>query len=350
MTGGIKLVVSMLVWNEFLNDYRVRKEAETLQINGYSVVVHALHTPGVTLPYQVLSSGVSVKRVLRSPFWQLRRKWFIKKRSNNQASDSSVQIPQVSATQKSRLADIKQWFKLASRVFTHIGLVYSVWSSKPTVVHVHDVNMLLTGWLAAKLCRARLVYDAHEISTSREGYKAVKKVVWIIERWLMPKAEFSITTTDFRARYFEKAYKVTRPIVLQNRPVLNRPQSTNYLRERFSIASTYKVVIYQGGLQQGRGLPLLVEAMARVQGAVLVMVGGGRQEGLLKQIVIELGLDHKVFFIPTVALEELPKITASADIGIQPIENTCLNHLSTDSNKLLEYIGAGLAVIGTHKL
>ena len=38
----------MIVWNEFRNDARVLKEAQTLQAAGYAVTVFALHTPGVT--------------------------------------------------------------------------------------------------------------------------------------------------------------------------------------------------------------------------------------------------------------------------------------------------------------
>jgi glycosyltransferase involved in cell wall biosynthesis len=61
----------------------------------------------------------------------------------------------------------------------------------------------------------------------------------------------------------------------------------------------------------------------------------------------ELGLAQRVHFIPTVSLADLPSYTASADIGVQPIENTCLNHFSTDSNKLFEYVIAGLPVVAT---
>ena len=46
-------------------------------------------------------------------------------------------------------------------------------------------------------------------------------------------------------------------------------------------------------------------------------------------------------------MAELPGYTASADIGVQPIENTCLNHYTTDSNKLFEYVIAGLPVVAT---
>ena len=45
--------ISMIVWNEFLNDARVLKEAQTLQQSGYQVSIYALHTPGVTQEHEV---------------------------------------------------------------------------------------------------------------------------------------------------------------------------------------------------------------------------------------------------------------------------------------------------------
>ncbi|MNO79834.1 GDP-mannose-dependent alpha-(1-2)-phosphatidylinositol mannosyltransferase [compost metagenome] len=78
-----------------------------------------------------------------------------------------------------------------------------------------------------------------------------------------------------------------------------------------------------------------------------MLIGGGRLTQPLMQLTNELNLQHKVHFIPTVALAELPSYTASADIGVQPIENTCLNHYTTDSNKLFEYVIAGLPVVAT---
>ena len=62
----------------------------------------------------------------------------------------------------------------------------------------------------------------------------------------------------------------------------------------------------------------------------LVYIGGGRLLGALGGMVAERGLKAFVHFVPTVPLAELLAWTASADIGVQPIRNTCLNHLSTD--------------------
>ncbi|MFK0095464.1 glycosyltransferase family 4 protein [Pseudomonas sp. NPDC090592] len=328
--------VAMIVWNEFLNDARVLKEAQTLQYAGYQVRVFALHTPGVTRQQERLDGGIEVFRVARSPFWRLRKR---KTASAPQTSNGQGPI--------GKLGIKRQLLRLVARAWTHAALLIYMVRYRAHVVHSHDVNTLPTAWLASRISRAQLVYDAHEISTSREGYDSFRRLVGMVEKRLMPTAAGTITTTDARAKYFARAYQVARPTVLQNRPRLTHCGPTNRIREELSLAEPWPIIIYQGGLQQGRGLEKLIHAAANVPYAYFVLIGGGRLAHSLDQLIGELELQDRVRIIPTVPLAELPSYTASADIGVQPIENTCLNHYTTDSNKLFEYLIAGLPVVAT---
>jgi glycosyltransferase involved in cell wall biosynthesis len=106
-------------------------------------------------------------------------------------------------------------------------------------------------------------------------------------------------------------------------------------------------VLYQGGLQPGRGLFNLLEAAKRVNGAAFVLLGTGTLERSLRERAHELGLDQTVHVLPPVPALELHAWTCSADIGVQILENTCLNHYTTDSNKLFEYTMAGLPIVAS---
>jgi glycosyltransferase involved in cell wall biosynthesis len=245
------------------------------------------------------------------------------------------------------MSPVAQALRIAARGWTHLALLWLMVRLRADVVHAHDVNTLPTAWLAARLSRARLVYDAHEISTSREGYSSFRKLVGLVENALMPRADGTITTTEARAKFFARAYRIARPLVLQNRPRGQRPQVSDRIRQELALTERWPIVLYQGGVQQGRGLERLVRVAAQVPGAYFVFIGGGRLDASLRQIAEELRLEDRVRFIPTVALADLPSYTASADIGVQPIENTCLNHYTTDSNKLFEYVQAGLPVIAS---
>lgn len=317
--------VSMLVCNSFLNDARVRKEAETLVQAGYQVTVHALALPGVAPCSEVLASGVRVQR-----------HGAIKARSEHKL-----------ATNKRERSKWEVFSLLALRLRALTSMAWATFRSHPDIVHAHDVNMLPSAWIAARFAKVPLVYDAHEISTDREGYKAFRGLVGWLEKRLMPKAAGTITTTEARAKFFARAYGIPRPLVLQNRPRLVKVEGSQRIREQLGLNEPWPIVLYQGGLQLGRGLPRLVEAAARVPNAYFVFIGGGRQEKELHDLAERLNIADRVRFIPTVALDELPAYTASADIGVQPIENTCLNHFTTDSNKLFEYVIAGLPVVAS---
>ncbi|WP_077046227.1 glycosyltransferase family 4 protein [Pseudomonas sp. KK4] len=326
--------IAMIVWNEFRNDARVLKEAQTLQGAGHDVTVFALHTPGVTLEHEILEGGIKVSRVARSPFWKLRK---TKVSSGQVGGNASI----------GRLSPARQVLRIVARLWTHSVLLARIARYRADVVHAHDVNTLPTAWLAAKVSGARVVYDAHEISTSREGYNSFRRLVGVVEKYLMPRVQGTITTTDARAKFFARAYGIPRPVVLQNRPRLTFTQSSQRIRKQLGLSEAWPIILYQGGLQQGRGLERLVRTAALVPEAYFVFIGGGRLTQPLTTLSQELALADRVHFIPTVSLADLPDYTASADIGVQPIENTCLNHFTTDSNKLFEYLIAGLPVVAT---
>ncbi|WP_284355233.1 glycosyltransferase [Pseudomonas putida] len=328
--------VAMIVWNEFVNDARVLKEAQTLANSDYAVRVFALHTPGKTAKTETLQKNLDVCRVERSPLWRWRKSKQLDSKTPSSSTGKASNNAHLSA------------FRVISRAWTHLMLLLNIIRFRPTVVHSHDVNTLPTAWLASIISQAKLIYDAHEISTSREGYGKLSRLVAHVEKLLIPRASAVITTTETRAKYLARLYKIARPAVLQNRPRYVASQKSRLLHQALGIPEACPVVLYQGGLQSGRGLEKLVRCTSRLKNAHVVLIGGGRLTQPLIDLRDSLGLQDRVHFIPTVALSELPKYTAAADIAVQPIENTCFNHFSTDSNKLFEYIIAGVPSVATN--
>lgn len=336
--------IAMIVWNEFTNDARVLNEARTLKACGYKVTVFALckKPDAPATPWkETLPEGIKVVRVASSPLTYLLQAIKKPRTSLTQPAESSA-LPGVG--QKS----LRGLLRIASKIGVHVNLLFRMVLAKPAVVHAHDVNTLPTAWLAARLCRARIVYDAHEISTSREGYAAFRGLVAGIESRLLPRTDAVITTTRLRATFLARAWHIPRPLVLQNRPRrVKNPARTSLLRERLGLQHPWPIVLYQGGLQQGRGLHLFINAALHNEAAYFVLIGSGRLEHSLHEQIRTLELQQRVFILPTVPLQALPLYTASADIGVQPIENTCLNHYTTDSNKLFEYLQAHLPVVAS---
>src|SRR5699024_7838900 len=156
---------------------------------------------------------------------------------------------------------------------------------------------------------------------------------WLESR-VMPRSDIVLTTTAMRAKFFARAYGIGRPLVLQNRPRHQPVESAARIRRELRLPADKLIVLYQGGFQAGRGLESLVRVALLLPEAYFVFIGSGKLESRLKELADELELNGRVHFIPMVPVAELPSYTVSADIGMQPLENTCFNHFTTDSNKL----------------
>lgn len=91
----------------------------------------------------------------------------------------------------------------------------------------------------------------------------------------------------------------------------------------------------------------MVDALRKVEGGVLVFLGGGALKEALRTRVREQKMAQRVFFLDPVPPEELLNITSSADVGISLLEDTCLNHRYALPNKLFEYLMAGVPVLGS---
>jgi len=336
----------MIVWNTMVHDARVTKEAQTLARAGHNVCVYCLADSKRNATHETMEPGFVIRRVNRTPVRAFRTAL---PDEDAQKVPNSETVPALQMLVRPLLSLISLAVRLCNFVLVHLALLVLIVKSRPEMVHAHDVNTLPTGWLAARLSGAGLIYDAHEISGDREGYRKLRRAVFVVEKLLMPGAVAVITTTDMRAKYFARTYGRARPLVLQNRPrrAQHQHKDKTLLRLRFGITEDRPIILYQGGLQPGRGLEMLVRVAAQIEDAAFVLVGNGQSSGALSDMVVEMGLQERVFVLPAVPLDELPAITASADIGVQPIENTCLNHYTTDSNKLFEYLHAGLPVVAS---
>lgn len=314
--------VTMFVWNNFVNDARVLREATALTEMGYGVTVIAkkemdeLHLASA----ETAAPGVYVNRPLKP------------------------ELPKfIQAKIKSGITN-----KHIPNMLTMLKMMALGRKQNAEVYHSHDLNTLLQGIASAKLRRNRkpLIYDSHEVQTSRTHYSFEK--IYRIEQFLLKFVDHVIVENDTRADYHKRLYK-ERPTPVHNYSELYDIEAVDAypIREEFNITDAEKVVLYQGGMQEGRGLFKLLDAFKGIEGARLIMIGDGKERLNLIDYHKELGLEDKVHFIQRVPYKELRRYTKAADIGIQFLENTNFNHYSASSNKLFEYIMAHIPVIGS---
>jgi glycosyltransferase involved in cell wall biosynthesis len=88
--------------------------------------------------------------------------------------------------------------------------------------------------------------------------------------------------------------------------------------------------------------------MLNVQGAILVLIGGGELEDEIKNKVAKLNLHNKVILTGYIPTDQLIKTASCADLGVVLFEKTSLNYAFALPNKFFEYIMAGLPVLASN--
>lgn len=213
------------------------------------------------------------------------------------------------------------------------------------VVNVHTLALLPLGWLIKKLFKVKLVYDAHELETEKNGLHGFRQRIYkYIESVFIRSCDLVIVVGENIADWYVNTYKIERPLVVKNSPGFRLQAKKNLFRDSLGILTKQKILLYQGGLIKGRGVQLILDAFKeRIDCyAVAVFMGYGD----LTAEVEQAAKNHQnIFYIPAVSPSVVLDYTASADIGISLIENTCLSYYFCMPNKLFEYAMAGLPVI-----
>lgn len=348
--GANRPAICMILRTSVWRNPRVAKQARSLVNAGWRVDIVSVGAVGEDRRMETHPDGYRILRA--SPGWRARwRAWRQARaggKSGERGPSSAGSVPRA-ASGSYRPGPFRRVLLLVSRCLILARMLPLVYRSAPQVVLAHNVGALPAAWLGARLRGARLAYDAHEVNLDREGYyQDLKTVIRWVEGCLMPRCDLTMTTTALRARHFSRVYKLARsPRVFENRPPMRAIGERVDIRQRLAIPQNLVIGLYQGGLQEGRGLHNMVRATARVPGMALVMLGDGPQAASLQALARELEVDQRVYLPGAIPLSELQGWTCGADFGLQLLRNNCFNHYSTDSNKLFEYGLAGLPVIAS---
>lgn len=368
----------MFVLNNFTLDQRVAREAKTLADAGHDVTVYAL-LDNKTVSHEIID-GVKIVRVPPSEryhqiVWIIgmflgansypsviwRKVCRIFRKSESSSNGAATRSEDKAASEKGETAR-HGWFRRTyghargaaldmlkrARLSDYYNTILDLLRHQPPdVFHAHDLNTLPLACRGKKRFGGKVIYDSHELYTGSAYITGrLAHHLWVRqERKLIRQADAVITVCDSIAQELERIYRIELPVTLRNCPEL--PESLDQdasLRKLLELPEDLSIVLYQGKLSRGRGLEHLIEATRQIEKAAIVFMGWGPIEDELKQTVKDQELQHRLFIIPPVPPSQLLSWTASADIGVSPIEPIFLSYHYSLPNKVFEYISAGIPV------
>ena len=164
-----------------------------------------------------------------------------------------------------------------------------------------------------------------------------------IERILLHGAVWTTTTSEALAAALHSRHGGIRPQVITNSfPLQPDPR-------RGPPGDPPAFFWFSQTLGPGRGLEAFLEAWTRtLQPSSLVLLGdsdGDFRERLLGSTPAQKR--HAIAFLPTVRPAELAALIARHDIGLALEQNSITSRNLTITNKILQYLNAGLAVVAS---
>lgn len=242
----------------------------------------------------------------------------------------------------------RRWRRLLGAALYCLRAGRTILRTDAAVYHSHNLHLAVPCALAARR-GAHLVYDAHELVAARQ--QGVAR--WLTERYeraIWRRASATITTNESRARHLQRHHGPPSPLVLGNYPEMPVGRGAVDLRERLGIGPDRRVLVYQGGLYTAaRCFELVAAALARLPQWHWVLIGFGsdRSRTELQWILEDAGISARAHLLPPVPVEELLALTAAGDAGLVPLRGTNLNNYLGDTNKLFEYLLAGIPAVGS---
>lgn len=229
---------------------------------------------------------------------------------------------------------------------------------KGDILSCHDLICLFIGWLSTIGIKNKplLVYDSHEFEYGR-NQKRNSFQKWCIrklEKFLCNRTALNLMVNESIAEAVQNLHHLKqKPVSVRNVPQywsIDEKvclETRNHLCKSYFVPKDALLLMYHGGITKGRGIENAIQAISKLMGTYLFLLGTGIDSYLqsLKELVRTLNLEDRVFFLPAVEHAELWKYVGAVDIGLSILLNTCINHYYALPNKFFECIQAKTPVI-----
>jgi len=221
---------------------------------------------------------------------------------------------------------------------------------------------VLSGWLLARMKRARFVVEVRDLWPAifvELGVLTNRRVIAALERLELAAyaaADQVVVVSDgFRSDLIRRGVPGSKVHTIRNGADVARfavaEGAERGWRARLGAGAGDCLVLYAGTHGISQALTTVADAAAllarRPVGSSVrfAFVGDGADKGRLEKRIAELGLRNTVL-LPGVPNGEMPRLLAAADICLVPLRDVPL-FASFIPSKIFEYLAAGKAVVGS---
>ena len=191
--------------------------------------------------------------------------------------------------------------------------------------------------LGKPLVGLKYILNIYELYDSNMGFlKKIKPIAQNAEKVIVPefnRANILRVWLDLKET----------PLVIPNKPLYHpRTPKIEVDNEEVKAIKDKKIVLYQGHIMRSRNLDALCEAIKTLPDFVLVLMGSSHNNYLEELKMKYPNIVHLGYFIPPTHLY----VTSHAYIGIVTYGYSVLNTIYCAPNKIWEYSGFGIPMIG----
>lgn len=228
-------------------------------------------------------------------------------------------------------------------IYDFLSLRKAIIRTKPDIIHANDLDALVPAFLASRKLKCKVIYDTHEIFLENNWVYSnyIYRIFWgFLESFIIKRVDAVVCVSNAAADYFKLHYNIKRPLVITNCVSrINENSLSSTKNEGFEV-------LLHGQFYKGRGCDVMVEAanVTKSTDVKYALRGFGNMEKELRQYV-ECHKLTNVIFYPPVKTWELIEEAAKSHVGVAITIPYCLNFKLSISNKIFEYLAAGLPVI-----
>jgi len=225
----------------------------------------------------------------------------------------------------------------------NLRLFFFLLFSKKNLLFSNDLDTLVPNYLISKIQKKKLIFDSHELFSEipeLENRKRVKNFWLAIEKKIIPKLKNIITVSDSIKEHYQSLYGVNVSVVR------NIPENKKVIQTPFDFDTHgKKIILYQGSVNVGRGLELMIDTMHLLEDYILVIIGDGDISTKLIEKVNTLDLKNCVKFLGRINPDELKNLTPNTTVGMSLEEDLGLNYRYALPNKIFDYIHAEVPMV-----